>query len=474
MPDQRAPQGTVTVAFPCGDRPQPHMMRTVLDMVMYDRELGNQHLHPSRPFVWVVGALVTNARNRLVQQFLAQPEDNQSEWMLFLDDDQLYPEVTLELLMSCADRVERRIVALPVWRFISKDDGPVRVTHNVFDVDEAGSFAEWPGDLPPNVLLQVAAVGTGCMLIHRTALEEIQQLAMENGRGSNWCWFAQQTYLPADVCEGEDIWFCRLAAAARIPIFVNTTVTLQHAKTIMLQGPAPEGTYSIGGETFDTTTVPEYDTPVDVIIPVLHRPQNIGPLMDSLKATAPNATAWFVTEPDDAIVWAEVKNHGGKLLVHPGTFAEKVNYAYGQTDAEFMVLVGDDVRFRDGWLNQALHAAKSGKSVIGTNDLGNPRVKRGDHAVHFMLRRSYVDDIGSSWDGPGVVAHEGYRHCFVDDEIITAAKQRDEWQPCLTSIVEHVHPYWGKGEHDDVYKLGESSMKADQKLFRQRFVEFAK
>jgi hypothetical protein len=480
MSDERVPKETISLALPMAGGVEPHTAGSWMEVVHYDGRFGGQHLHYNRPFLRVAGATVTNARNELVRQFLEQPEDNQADWLLFLDDDQMYPEYLLEMLMASVDPKERRIVALPVWRFISNNGGPVRVTHNVFDLDDGGGIIEWTEPFPQDALIQVPAVGTGCMMIHRSALEDIQTVAQANGFGAKWCWFLERVYLPADVKEGEDIWFCRMATAAGIPIFVNTSITLQHAKTIMLQGFAPEGSLSIGGEPGwfhkqADAVRPIHDTPVDVIIPVLHRPQNIKPLMDSLKATAPNATAWFVTEPNDVIVWAEVKNQGGELLVHPGTFAEKVNHGYTQTSAEFMVVVGDDVKFHPGWLNEALHAAATtGKSVIGTNDLGNPRVKRGDHAVHFMIRRSYIDETGASWDGPGVVCHEGYRHCYVDDEIITAAKQRDKWQPCLTSVVEHLHPYFGKAEHDDTYKLGESAMKADQKLFKQRFMESTK
>jgi GT2 family glycosyltransferase len=472
MSDIHAPKGTITLALASGDRPEPHTMRTVLDMVMFDRELGHQHLHPSRPTVWVVGAtFVTNARNRLVQRFLDQPVDSRADWLLFLDDDQLYPETLLEILIASADPVERRIVGLPVWRFTSKDDGPVRVTHNVFDVDEHGWFVEWPDELPENAVVQVAAVGTGCMLVHRTVLEEIRQMADDNGRGTKWCWFVQQVYQPADVCEGEDIWFCRMAAAARIPVWVNTSTTLQHAKTVMLQGPSPVGAYSIGGEPAPAgpSIVEPADEQVAVIVPVLNRPQNAAPFMRSLRASTGLANVYAVcSNDDDAAAWMEhpdvtvVKSEGV-------SFAEKVNDAYKTTTEPWVLLVGDDVRFHPGWLDHAQHVAHTtAAKVVGTNDLGNARVMRGEHAVHMLIARTYIDEHGASWDGPGVVCHEGYRHWFVDDEIVTVAKQRGEWAPATRSIVEHMHPLWGKSVDDDTYRLGQRSVDRDQRTYLKR------
>jgi hypothetical protein len=177
-----------------------------------------------------------------------------------------------------------------------------------------------------------------------------------------------------------------------------------------------------------------------------------------------------VCEPDDLLEWAEVEKHGGRRLVHPGTFAEKVNFAYTQTSAPWLLLVGDDVVFRTGWLDQAQHVAnKTGGNVIGTNDLGNARVMAGEHATHMMIRRSYVDEQGASWDGPGVVCHEGYSHWFVDDELVTAAKQRGTFHPALGSIVEHMHPLWGKAEPDDVYVKGQENAQADKATFNKRY-----
>ncbi len=67
-----------------------------------------------------------------------------------------------------------------------------------------------------------------------------------------------------------------------------------------------------------------------------------------------------------------------------------------------------------------------------------------------------------------MVCHEGYKHWYVDDEVVTVAKQRGAWGMALGSIVEHLHPAWGKGETDDVYTLGQSHADADKALFLKR------
>lgn len=156
-----------------------------------------------------------------------------------------------------------------------------------------------------------------------------------------------------------------------------------------------------------------------------------------------------------------------------GTFAQKANRGYRISDEPWLFVVGDDVRFHPGWLDHAMSkAGESTRSVIGTNDLGNPRVMSGEHATHFFVLRRYVDEQGASFDGPGVLCHEGYRHWYVDDEIIELAKRRGQFAPCLDAVVEHLHPLFGKGEPDDVYRIGGAAAERDERLWAARLKEY--
>ena len=89
-----------------------------------------------------------------------------------------------------------------------------------------------------------------------------------------------------------------------------------------------------------------------------------------------------------------------------------------------------------------------------------------------MILRSYIEELGASWDGPGVVCHEGYHHWFVDDEIVAAAKQRGTFQAALGSQVEHLHPIAGKAADDEVYAAGELHAEDDLNLFEKRLSKF--
>jgi hypothetical protein len=277
----------------------------------------------------------------------------------------------------------------------------------------------------------------------------------------------------------EDLSFCIRAGAMGFPIYVHTGVKMTHMKTLWLS----ENDY------FAQIALSQMVPPVEpatertaVIVPVLNRPQNAAPFMESLRASGVgdlvNVYAVCDGYGDDATreAWTTAGawpvSYVQGTAEHPGTFAEKVNEGYRRTDEPWLFLVGDDVKFKPGWLDQAQHAARDGFDVIGTNDLHNPRVKAGEHATHLLIRRSYVDEFGASWDGPKVVCHEGYSHNFVDDEIVTAAKARGTWAFAKFSEVEHLHPLWGNASSDDTYLLGQSRIEEDKALFNQRLAEF--
>lgn len=211
---------------------------------------------------------------------------------------------------------------------------------------------------------------------------------------------------------------------------------------------------------------------VDVIVPVVGRPQAALPFMASLFGED-RVQVYAVAERVDVASQQEWLSAGACVIRgDERTFAQKVNVGYRAGDAEWLLLVGDDVRFTVGWLDACLKAAETGARVIGTSETVNRRVKSGTHSCHPFIQRDYVAEVGASWDGPGVVCHEGYRHWYVDDEIVAAAKQRKVWGFAADAVLEHLHPVHGLADMDAVYRLGQSRKEDDRRLFQQRRLQF--
>jgi hypothetical protein len=268
----------------------------------------------------------------------------------------------------------------------------------------------------------------------------------------------------------EDLSMCMRAGSLDIPVHVHTGVKTTHQKALWVA----EDDYMAARVLADLApAVPAATEETAVIVPVLGRPGNAAPFMASLAASgAPLARVYAVADADDENTARAWKEAGAQVLTwhgpSPGTFAQKANIGYAVTDEPWLLLAGDDVKFHPGWLDQAQAAARDGADVIGTNDLHNPRALAGEHSPHPVIRRAYIDEQGASWDGPGIVAHEGYAHWFVDDEIVTAAKQRGAWVMAFHARIEHLHPLWGLAPDDGTYQLGQSSAEADKEVFARR------
>lgn len=211
---------------------------------------------------------------------------------------------------------------------------------------------------------------------------------------------------------------------------------------------------------------------IDLLIPVLRRPRNVTPLLDSLGQT--EHRAYFICTRGDHPEIEAVRAAGLEPLIHPegagrGNFARKINWAFDRTDSEWVFQGADDLRFHPGWDTNALAVARqTGRRVIGTNDLHNPGVKRGHTSTHTLFARSYIEEYGGTFDNTGRVFHDGYDHQFVDNEFVETAKVRGEWAFAKDSHVEHLHPHWGNAESDSTYIKAMRQTHADHLLHRER------
>ena len=209
---------------------------------------------------------------------------------------------------------------------------------------------------------------------------------------------------------------------------------------------------------------------VAILIPVLDRPQRVRQLVENIRAATPQPhTIVFLCDPADRATQDQIALAGGCRMLSPGgSYAHKINAGVAATTEALLFLAADDLRFHERWLDRALARMRGQIQVVGTNDLGNPRVRRGRHSTHSLVARGYA--LLGTIDEPGVLLHEGYTHNFVDTEFITTARARGVYAHAGDSIVEHLHPHWGKAKDDGTYRLGQASWTHDQQLFRDRSV----
>jgi hypothetical protein len=204
---------------------------------------------------------------------------------------------------------------------------------------------------------------------------------------------------------------------------------------------------------------------------MLGRAHRVAPTAASVAGSTDGARVLFLCTPGDAEVVAQVKVIGAEHVLVPqyptGDYARKINTGYRHTTEPLMFLGACDLSFHPGWLAEARKHLGPNIGVVGTNDLGNPRVIAGEHSTHSLVTRWYADRAGTV-DGPGAILCETYPHDFVDDELVETAKYRQAYAHAALAIVEHLHPDWGKSPTDDLYVATGRKRNIGRRIFRQR------
>lgn len=179
--------------------------------------------------VRVEGGLLSRQRNEVVKTFLDLTD---VEWLLFIDSDESITVEAFDKLVATAHAVQRPVVA--GLYFGTQPGGalglPRPVPHLYRRADDGVSVLPI-ADYPTDQVIEIDAAGTGCLLIHRSVLEEIRALA-DPMEGPDWCWFRD---LPVGGrWLGEDLYFCRRVRSIGVPIVAHTGAILAHRRRFWL------------------------------------------------------------------------------------------------------------------------------------------------------------------------------------------------------------------------------------------------
>lgn len=217
---------------------------------------------------------------------------------------------------------------------------------------------------------------------------------------------------------------------------------------------------------------------IAIVVPVLRRPHRVIPAIANVAAvTEVPYRLLFVASPGDHDELRALEAAGAEFIVvargpGDGDYARKINAGYNVTTEPYIFTGADDLQFHRGWDTAALAKMTDGIGVVGTDDLCNVSVRRGDHSTHSLVARTYANEQGTI-DGPGAIYAECYPHEFVDDELVETAKARGAWVFARDSVVEHLHPCCGKAEKDELYADEPRRMREGRRIYQQRKRRFA-
>ena len=259
--------GKVVVAFPStGHDISSRWLRSLVEMDVYDRERGvalwEQAGCPEHPnpvelrlfhnYLCVEAtANLAKARNRLVDEFLTNEAYAEAQWLWFLDADMVWEPDLMHRMVARAVQMDLRV--LGGLCVIVTADGPLTTLFAPDDDTVTQVLLDWP----EGTVCEVAATGTGCLMVHRSVLEEMRD---KSGSAKN-AWFGFDVVRSATGKEwalGEDISFClRLQELTDHKVYVDTTAHVGHHKGPKVWWPEETRTSPVKLEDLHLSTVDE-------------------------------------------------------------------------------------------------------------------------------------------------------------------------------------------------------------------------
>ena len=195
-----------------------------MDLIHVAREKGGHFDHLVQ--VGNVG-LTTRSRNVVVKTFL---ETTDADWLLMIDSDERLSLATWHKLIDAAHDKDRPIVSGLVFAAFFDGEDSLRPVPTIYQMDPEKGL-EAIDAYPIDKLIEVDATGTGCLLIHRSVLLDMQKQATPN-QGKDWAWFVEGaidgTYF------GEDLLFSKRLKSMGYKIFAHTGAILPHHKQFWL------------------------------------------------------------------------------------------------------------------------------------------------------------------------------------------------------------------------------------------------
>lgn len=208
--------------------------QSLIQVYEYERVYGHNRIFRSLPVISGPLDLDYN-RNQQVKVFL---EKTSCDWLWIIDSDIGFKPETLEAFFRVIEAQEdpMRVLSGLYWStFITDPDHMGGWYHDTAPVAYGWGEAEDGNEgflqftkLPEDTLLRVHGVGAGCLMLHRSALEDVSAEYGEN-------WFTRSHVGPVHL--GEDLAFCHRLNELDIPIYLHTGITATHHKSVWVGQP---------------------------------------------------------------------------------------------------------------------------------------------------------------------------------------------------------------------------------------------
>lgn len=189
----------IMAAVPCGDTVSPRCVETLFRVAAHSRKWCRLDVRFFR------GYSCAMARNRAAAEFLGSVAD----YLWFVDSDIVLPEDSLRRLVNMGAEVASGV-------YFRKETGAERKAE-AYRTEGGRTVTYTEGEIPDGAF-EASAVGFGCVLVSRAAMERCVEAA-DGGRPFVYS---------HDPLISEDLWFCNIATQLGCRVMVDGGLRLGH------------------------------------------------------------------------------------------------------------------------------------------------------------------------------------------------------------------------------------------------------
>jgi hypothetical protein len=183
-------------------------------------------MHGPQSGIPIVGALRVQG-NQIGRQrqvlFDGWADQNQSDWLLWVDSDIVVTPEVVKILWESADKLSRPVVC-GVY-FVSKENEQslMQPMPAIFINGETENEIRYVHPLPQNELIKVDCAGLGLTLMHKSVIDPLRKIT------EGYSIFAEKEGI-GEQFVSEDIVFYKNLKKAKIPVYAHTGALVQHMK----------------------------------------------------------------------------------------------------------------------------------------------------------------------------------------------------------------------------------------------------
>jgi glycosyltransferase involved in cell wall biosynthesis len=215
---------------------------------------------------------------------------------------------------------------------------------------------------------------------------------------------------------------------------------------------------------------------IAVLIPTYKRPSKLKELVENFFKYSKDSSLYFIINLDDNETVAELARLKNKfdfsIFNSEEEYVGCINYGVKTTKEPFIFCGADDILFTKDWDLKLLKVMQD-KSINVSGGIDDWTCsKSGVHISHPLVRRSYIEGVGSYWGGNDGLYFNGYKHYQCDIELEQLAWFRNCFRLCKEVTIHHNHYINKKSVDDETYAKSRKKLKKDVETYNERCSAF--